>query len=152
MDRLVIAADLGDASADAARYALRLARSVGADLTVLHVVGSDELTPDAITSYRYQLHEPSRDAHDVVADATREEVQRVREWFRSVAGEIDGVTVSYQVAFGDVAPTVLATASDTHADAIVVGVPERGMLGRNLTEILLGARVPVIAIHQGTHP
>ncbi|VAV96059.1 hypothetical protein MNBD_ACTINO01-2079, partial [hydrothermal vent metagenome] len=48
--RIVLATDLTDSSIDAARYAVRRARLLDADITVAHVVGSTDIdTREAIS-------------------------------------------------------------------------------------------------------
>ncbi len=150
--RIVIATDLTDSSTDAARYAVTLAKRVGASITVAHVVGSTDIDTTPVIAYRYQMHKPEPDAKSVVDRFEREKAAEVQRWFEDVAGDLDGVDVSYAVEFGDLPDVIWRIVGDVEADSLIVGVHGRQSVGRHLSRILLDATIPVVVVRRGIYP
>lgn len=150
--RIVVATDLTDASADAARYAIRRARQLGLGVTVAHVVGSQDVDPLPLVSHRYQIHEPAEAAQSVVEDAKHEFADEVRTWFNDTVKDPDEIDIEYAVEFGDLPEVLWRIASDVEARFVVVGVHGRQSVGRKLSRILLDATLPVVVVKNGTLP
>ncbi len=150
--RIVIATDLTDSSADAARYAVTLAKQDGAGVTVAHVIGSTDIDTTPVIAYRYQMHRPEPDAKSVVDKFEREKAAEVRRWFEDVVGEMDGVDVSYTMEFGDLPDVIWRIVDDVEADSLIVGVHGRQSVGRHLSRILLDATIPVVVVREGIIP
>ena len=145
---VLLATDLTDTTAAAGRVALDHARTRGAPLVVLHVVGSAQLDPAPIAAHRYRLHEPEDAARDLVADLERERLTAIRDWFHEVVGDPDGVSASYELAFGDLPEVVHAVADELGADEVVVGA-RAGLVGRKLSRLISAATRPVVVVPEG---
>ena len=149
--RIVLATDLTDSSADAARYAVARARLVGGDITVAHVVGSTDIdTRDAI-SFRYQMRREEPDAKPIVEEFENAKADEVRRWFESTAGDLSEIGISYAIEFGDLPEVIWSIVEEVDATSLVVGVHGRHSVGRHLTRILLDAAIPVVVVRQGIY-
>ncbi len=147
--RIVIATDLTDSSADAARYAVTLAKRDEAGVTVAHVIGSTDIDTTPVIAYRYQMHQPEQNAKSVVDQFEREKAAEVKRWFEDVAGELNGVDVSYTMEFGDLPDVIWRIVGEVGADSLIVGVHGRQSVGRHLSRILLDATIPVVVVREG---
>ncbi len=150
--RIIIATDLTDSSADAARYGVAAAKQSGASITVAHVVGSADIDPAPVAAYRYQMHDPEPDARSVVDEFETEKAAEVSRWFSEVAGVLEDVDVSYAIDFGDLPDVIWRVVSETAADSLIVGVHGSQGVGRHLSRILLDATIPVVVVRQGIYP
>ncbi|MEN8041334.1 MAG: universal stress protein [Actinomycetota bacterium] len=148
--RIVVATDLTDASADAARYAVRRARQLSLGITVVHVVGSQDVDVLPLVSHRYQIHEPEPAGQSVVDDAKADFARESRAWFEETVDDLDGIDVDHAVEFGDLPEVLWRIASEKDARIVVVGVKGRQSVGRKLSRILLDATRPVVVVRQGT--
>ncbi|HWB82308.1 MAG TPA: universal stress protein [Nannocystaceae bacterium] len=119
---IVLATDLGPASASAARFARRLATACERELLVLHVDGA--ITP----AYPELTISPGPELADVIAWARHHELEPTR----------------VRLARGDVVEHVLAVASEEHAPLIVVG-SRRLTLGERIFGSSLGTDLARVA-------
>jgi len=149
---IVIATDLTDSSTDAARYAVTLAKRDGVGITVAHVIGSTDIDTTPVIAYRYQMHQPEPDARSVVNEFEREKAAEVKRWFEDIAGELDGVDVSYAVEFGDLPDVIWRIVGNVEADSLIVGVHGHQSVGRHVNRILLDATIPVVVVREGIIP
>ncbi len=149
--RIVLATDLTDSSIDAARYAVRRARLLDADITVAHVVGSTDIDTREATSFRYQMRREEPDAKPIVEEFEHAKANEVRTWFEGAAGDVSTIAVSYAIEFGDLPTVIWEIVEEVEADSIVVGVHGHHSVGRHLTRILLDAPIPVVVVRQGIY-
>jgi len=129
---VLFATDLSDTGIRAAQHAGRVASDWRADLVMLHV-------PD---------EKPNAEG-------------RTREWFEDNCKDklwrllepVDRDTCDHEalIAYGDPAQEILAAADAKHADLIVMGAGEHGVLSdhapwRTLTEVARCARCPILCV------
>ena len=135
--RLLLATDLGEASAAATAQAFDLAASLGASLLVVSVIDPGAL---ALPGGRFRARVDQersrleRDAQELVARGRR-----------------DGVDVSFLVWTGDPGDQIVAAAEAERADMIVVGSHGRGTVGRLLLgsvseHVVRNAACPVLVV------
>lgn len=147
--RIAVATDLTDASTDAARYAIMRARLVGADLVVVHVIGSTEIDTRPVVESRYSMSRTSTEAVPLVDEFEQRKTKELSGWFTNAVGVPEDVAVTYTIEFGDL-PTVLWKIIDeVGANSLVVGAHGTHSVGRHLSRILLAATVPVVVVREG---
>lgn len=141
--RILLATDLSPASQSAERTALTLARALGAEVSVLHVVA---LPPglDARVAVQPEAGTPALPLRDYVEAADRRELERVVAAFRDA-----GVPVSMAVEVGSIAETIADVGRRSAADLIVVGTHgrtgiRRVVLGSVAARLLTLTPVPVL--------
>jgi nucleotide-binding universal stress UspA family protein len=138
--RILCATDFSDASAPALAFAVRLARSTKARLSLLHVVPFVPLPIEgAIDAQTYQ---------QLLDDDRRDAVQRMEALARDGAA---GVPVDVHVEDGPPAPRILEVAERDGADLVVVGTHgrtglDRLLLGSVAEHVVQLARQPVITV------
>ena len=122
--RVLLATDFSAASRGAEAAALSLARSLGAAVSVLHVV---ELPPglDPKVAVHPDRDGPTLQLGDYVKAEDRQELERVVAGFRAA-----GVPVTAAVQIGPVAAAVAEEARRWPADLVVVGTHGRTGLRR----------------------
>ena len=129
---VVAAIDFSSVSARVAEEAARLARGVGADLTLLHV------TPPGSNP---------RD-HEILVEERRTRLDSIARPLRQ-----PGLHVRSHVQFGDAAEEILRELSIERAEFLVLGTRARSGLGRFLMgsvadEMMRHAPCPVLAIRE----
>ena len=135
--RLLLATDLGEASAGATEQAFTLAASLGASLLVVSVIDPGSLL---LPGGRFRTRvdqERARleaDAQGLVARGRRE-----------------GIVVSFMVWTGDPGDQIVAVAEAERVDMIVVGSHGRGTVGRLLLgsvseHVVRNALCPVLVV------
>lgn len=147
--QIAVATDLADASTDAARYAVTLAKRVDANLCVVHVVGSTEIDTRRLVASRYQMTRNSNDPDPVVGDFEHRKANELADWFTNAVGIPTDVEITYAIEFGDL-PTVLwRIVAEAEADMLVVGARGTRSVGRHLSRIILDATIPVVVVREG---
>ena len=141
MYRNVLVAIGGSPWSDAAlSYAIALAASTGADLTILTVLASPVTytMPDVMSSSELLMESIERQGHELIAQASA----------RAEAAE-----VSYGAAakWGSVPETILQTAQDERCDLIILGSRvisgwKRLMIGRTLNAVTARCEQPLLVI------
>jgi nucleotide-binding universal stress UspA family protein len=135
--RLLCAIDLSETSAGALNAAAALARATGAEIAALFV-----FPPVPAYGHGEAPLVPDPGVRSVVAKDVESFVHGAR------AG---GVSVSARVEVGDPAEEILAAATETKADAVVLGTHgrstiERWMMGSVAQKVLRGAACPVLTV------
>jgi nucleotide-binding universal stress UspA family protein len=116
---IVAAVDFSEASARALERARALAREIGAELTVVHVIpGTPEVPPylyryGAVEYRTLQAHDAERQLQALVPEAG-----------------VPGGRVRIRVVSGAPDEEITRIATESGADLIVLGVPRRGIVGR----------------------
>jgi nucleotide-binding universal stress UspA family protein len=148
--KLLIANDLSDASAQALRTGIELARLFGAAVDVVYVT-----MPPYAANHWYVPH-IGNDA-DMLQALSRREQEAARETLeRTVAeatGGEPGLAVTVAVKTGIPADVILETAEELGADLIVVGTRgrqgvERLLLGSVAERVARKARCSVLSVHR----
>jgi nucleotide-binding universal stress UspA family protein len=135
--RIVVGVDLTDASNEVLAVAAALARHVGADLSVLHVV------PDPCA-------QPWAKAVDVApGDLIDRWVGEAEARLRHLETGLEPARVSTAVRLGSAADEILRFAREARADVIVLGrheasEPSHGRMGPVVSRVLEAAGCPVI--------
>jgi universal stress protein A len=135
--RLLLATDLGEASASATEQAFELAGSLGASLLVVSVIDPGSLL---LPGGRYRARvDQERERLEVAAQAL---VARGRK---------QGIDVSFLVWTGDPGDQIVAAAEAESIDMIVVGSHGRGTVGRLLLgsvseHVVRNAGCPVLVV------
>lgn len=145
--RVLLATDLSAASRGAEGAAVSLARAIGAQVLVLHVV---DLPPglDEGVVVRPDPHGPTVHLGDYVSAKDAEALERVVALFRAAA-----VPVTAAVKVGPVAQTVIEQARRWAAELVVVGTHgrtglRRAVLGSIAERLLRLSPVPVLVVRQ----
>lgn len=136
--RILVAVDGSEHGVRAARVAGRLARALGAHLSILTVfrAPSRELGEPRFTKAMNKMLDDAHDLAEQAGDAVREE---------------DGPEPEIQCLDGEPAATIIRHAREAQADMIVVGTRGRGriqaaVLGSVSQEVATGAGRPVLVI------
>lgn len=128
--KIVAATDLTERSDRALERAVMLAREMGADLTVLHVV-DDEL-PDEMAS------DQERDALTSITEALAALDDRIAE------------RTSVEVCFGAAWNEIVRHAAKARADLLVLGIPRpvllRDLRGTTAERVLRNSPVPILLV------
>lgn len=146
--KILVATDLTEHSANVLPTALRLARAVGGSLTVTHVIekpseSSHWLSPlfdEEMRTYQGALQREEESARKLLAEAIQ-------------AAGADPEQVSVEVITGRAADAVVALGAELEVDLIVVGTRGReGVIGSVAERITRTARRPVLVIPQHGAP
>lgn len=135
--RLLLATDLGEASAAATEQAFDLAASLGASLLAVSVIDPRAL---ALPGGRFRAR----------VDQVRERLERDAQELVA-RGRRAGIDVSFLVWTGDPGDQIVAAAEAEHVDMIVVGSHGRGTVGRLLLgsvseHVVRNAACPVLVV------
>jgi len=135
--RLLLATDLGEASASATDQAFELAASLGASLLAVSVIDPGSLL---LPGGRYRAR----------VDQVRERLEREAQTLVA-RGRRDGIDVSFLVWTGDPGDQIVAAAEAESVDMIVVGSHGRGTVGRLLLgsvseHVVRNAGCPVLVV------
>jgi len=141
--RILVATDFSAQSERAWTTARRLARALGADLTLVHVFGEGVLYSEGVLS--------SAHVRAVFASAREWAEKTLGEW--ADAGRHDGVSVETSLRTGVPHAEIVAAAREMRADLIVVGTHGRGgldrvLLGSVAERVLRLAPCPVLAVRE----
>ncbi|MBL8613562.1 MAG: universal stress protein [Myxococcales bacterium] len=141
---LLVPVDFSDTSESALNYAIDLARTLGAKVTVLHayeipVVGLPEGAMVLTADVAGRIMTASQAALDA-------EIAKHKD---------DGVAIEAVLKSGDPRDVVVETAKELGCDLIVIGTHgrrgiARALLGSVAESVLRTAPVPVLAIRAGT--
>ena len=146
MNKVLIALDYNPTAQKIAEEGYALAKSMGAEVMLLHVVSnllyysSPEYSPIMGFSGFIDMSPLQLDSTDGLKNASRHFLEKSKH-------HLGDDTIQTQVEEGDFAETILKCAKDFHADIIVMGTHSR----RWLEEILMGS-VTEKVLHQSTIP
>jgi nucleotide-binding universal stress UspA family protein len=139
MDRILYATDLAESSSIGLKYAIELARGVGAQLTVMHVVDDEDrmLWGPAVIAYldRLKVVEELRKKLD---DLVKQE-------------QTPGVQIQALLVEGKPFRKIVEIAEDRSMDLIVLNLQsksmvERAILGSTAERVVRTAHIPVLSI------
>jgi len=135
--RLLLATDLGEASASATDQAFELAASLGASLLAVSVIDPGSLL---LPGGRYRAR----------IDQVRERMERDAQALVA-RGRRTGIEVAFLVWTGDPGDQIVAAAEAESIDMIIVGSHGRGTVGRLLLgsvseHVVRNARCPVLVV------
>ena len=130
----------------AAAYAITLAKSLGAEITVIHVIGKSSLgaTADVLGYYRGGKLKVFQEALKKDAEKLLDRVVQ--------AGENEGVVVRQQVLIGSpIKKIILDYAKNHKIDLIVIGTKgmtgiEKFLMGSVANDVITYAHCPVLAV------
>ncbi len=139
--RLLIPVDGSDSSLKAARFALRLARREGGTVMAVHVVDEE----NAADLARY-TDSPEEEIITRMEKSGEGYLDTVREWARA-----QGIPLSCEVRVGVPHRVLLAMATETGADLIVMGTvgrrgPRRVLVGSVTERVIAHSPVPVLVV------
>lgn len=144
LERILCPVDFSEFSARAYDYAHSLARHYEAKLQILHVVSTITVDPDLSLSGVIDK---------IYAQQTAEAKKRVA----TLAGRQAGKPVESEltVQLGFAADSILAFATSSNADLIVMGTHgrrglDRFLMGSTTEHVLRKSRCPVLAVHEPT--
>lgn len=144
--KILLAIDKSGYKDKATAYAITLAKSLGAEITVIHVIGKSSLgaTADVLGYYRGGKLKAFQDALKKDAEKLLDKVVR--------AGEDEGVTVHQQVMIGSpIKKIILDYAKNHKTDLIVIGTKgmtgiEKFLMGSVANDVIAYAHCPVLAV------
>ncbi|MBI1828667.1 MAG: universal stress protein [Thaumarchaeota archaeon] len=130
----------------ATAYAITLAKSLGAEMTVIHVIGKSSLgaTADVLGYYRGGKLKAFQEALKKDAEKLLDRVVQ--------AGENEGVVVHQQVLIGSpIKKIILDYAKNHKIDLIVIGTKgmtgiEKFLMGSVANDVIAYAHCPVLAV------
>jgi len=138
MDRILYATDLAESSSIGLKYAIELARGVGAQLTVMHVVDDEDrmLWGPAVIAYLDRLK---------VVEELRKKLDHL------VKQEQPGVQIQTLLVEGKPFRKIVEIAEDRSIDIIVLNLQsksmvERALLGSTAERVVRTAHIPVLSI------
>lgn len=146
VDKILLAIDKSGYKDKATTYAITLAKSLGAEVTALHVIGSSSLgaTRDVLGYYRGGKLKTYQDALKKDAEKLLDKVVEL--------GEKDGVTIHTEVIVGSpVKKVIIDYAKKQKVDLIVIGSKgmtgiEKFVLGGVAHAVVSYAHCPVLAV------
>lgn len=128
MKEILVATDGSDDADRAVDYAAQLAKSTGASLLIVNIIGGYGLPSNVMSQFTHAQHGWLR---ELLASMSAEMLTKARERAKSI-----GVgTIQLESRTGEVAQTIIEIAREKNADTIVIG--KRGM-GR-VAGLLLGS-------------
>jgi nucleotide-binding universal stress UspA family protein len=137
---ILVPIDFDETSDRALERAVSLARTLGAQITVLHVYGLP------IYNYPDGSYIPSPEVADTVKKGAREQLDAFMAQRRA-----EGISLTSLLREGRTAPEICAAATEIGADLIVMGTHGRGLLGRTLLgsvaeAVVRQAAIPVMTV------
>lgn len=145
--RILLATDFSDCSRGAERVALSLARSLGAEVLVLHVVELPPgLAPETVVHPDSAV--PALPIRDYVAAEDAVALRTVADTFRAA-----GLAVTERIAVGPIVATIVQHAKSAHADLVVTGSHgrtglRRAVLGSLAEKLVRQSSVPVLVVRR----
>jgi|SRR5437660_1543981 len=144
--KILLAIDKSGYKDKAAAYAITLAKSLGAEITVIHVIGKSSLgaTADVLGYYRGGKLKVFQEALKKDAEKLLDRVVQ--------AGENEGVVVRQQVLIGSpIKKIILDYAKNHKIDLIVIGTKgmtgiEKFLMGSVANDVITYAHCPVLAV------
>jgi len=122
MQRILLATDFSSVSEAALHYSLSIARTYGAKVYLLHVVGAEPLQFLSGDAQQRALEDAWRNAQRHMTDLL-------------IAGHLEGVDHQVLVEQGDVWQVLSRKIDDLHINLLVIGTHARGRVGK----LLLGS-------------
>lgn len=142
--RIICATDFSEDSRRALDFALSIAERAGSRLTLAHVVEVAD-SPEVV------------EGDSALGVVRRERIARARERLRALAVEHDGrgPTIDEAVRLGRAHTELLALASETAADLLVLGVRGRGaidltLFGSTTNQVVRRATCDVLTVGRGS--
>jgi nucleotide-binding universal stress UspA family protein len=144
--KILVAIDKSGYKDKTTAYAITLAKSLGAELTVIHVIGKSSLgaTADVLGYYRGGKLKAFQEALKKDAEKLLDRVVQ--------AGEDEGVVVHQQVMIGSpIKKIILDYAKNHKMDLIVIGTKgmtgiEKFLMGSVANDVVAYAHCPVLAV------
>jgi universal stress protein A len=148
---ILVPLDFSDCSHHLVQHASGLAQQLGARLRLLHVYEA----PRGL-SLKAELHPSAHPEGVRVESWVTEDVERRMPVFDTIAREAN-VGATHRLAFGEVAPTILAVAEEEKVDMILMGTHGRSgviraWMGSVAEAVLREATVPVMTLRTQHHP
>ncbi len=155
--RILVPVDFSPLSVNAAHYALELARTLKADIRLLHVWFSNAGEPFALNEvYAYQvnfegiLQELEEDANKRCEALCADLKKRIKD------EKIRGVDVEYDLVRGATVDSILMIADEYQPGLLVMGTRGRNresknLLGSTTARILENCKAPVLAVPADYH-
>jgi nucleotide-binding universal stress UspA family protein len=144
-ERILLATDFCDVSDEAVQFALDLARTMGSQLIVAHVVD----TRPGVMLEPPQVAAVFEEERGIAAEEARAKLKELE-----AEGASRGVAVETVLARGTPHDEILRIAGDATADFIVLQVRKRGLidrmvLGSTAERVIRAAHVPVLCVPLG---
>ncbi len=143
--KILLAIDKSGYKDKATAYALTLAKSLGAEITVIHVIDKSSMgaTGDVLGYYRGGKLKAYQ-------DALKKDAAKLLNGIVQL-GEEEGVTVHEEVLVGSVKKTILDYAKNKKVDLIVIGTKgmsgiSKFLMGSVATDVIAHAHSPVLAV------
>lgn len=145
VSRVLCATDFSESSDRALDFALALAESHGAEVTLFHSI---EYMPD-LGEARYRPVVPDPDP--LRKEIERGAAERLKETIDARRDEFTGVEVTSRLGVGRAYKEILRAAADERADLIVIGAQGHGLIehllsGSNAQHVIRKASCPVLTV------
>jgi nucleotide-binding universal stress UspA family protein len=143
--RVLCATDFSENSERASRFALALAASLGAKVTLLHSI---EHMPD-LGAARYRMVVP--DVEPLLKEIERAASERLGKAADALKGEFADVEITARLGAGPAYKEIVRVADDERADLIVIGAQGHGMFehllsGSNAQQVIRRATCAVLTV------
>ena len=119
--RILVGIDGSEASDRAVSFAARVARAVGRNLEIIHVVSPANLAVEELQDYALREHVALADVLNAFAD---EKLTAARQR----AEALGALVVETEMPYGDIAESIIESAGRNSVDLIVLGKRGRGRL------------------------
>jgi universal stress protein A len=149
IEKILVPTDLSERSLAGVGYALNLAKTLGAEVTVIHVLGYDDFLRYEEKIRERIVHDPAFRAPDPYL---KEYESAVKQFLAANFSDlISSIRVREQVEVGDLDEEIVIEAKKQKADLIVLSARERSGLARFLKsdvieKVTRQALCPVLSI------
>lgn len=143
--KILVPVDIYDSFHAPYEYAIHLAKSFNARITIIHVIQS------VFNNNEFDGYSP----YEEMEEAARIRLQRFVSEYKDISGEkLQDLKTNIEICFGIPGQGITDFAEDNDFDLIIMGVRDRHsfldkILGSTSTETISGAKCPVMLIHQG---
>lgn len=153
--RILVPVDFSERSIKAAHYALELARTLKAELRLLHVwfqSGTEGLVFNEMYAFQADLGPMMREQEQLAMDQLNELSETLKN--RVKAERIRGVKISTDLVRGNTIDTLLAIVDEFEPGLVVMGTrgknrDSRSLIGSTTSRMMARCNVPVLAVPEG---
>lgn len=154
--KILAPTDMSDSSRAGVRYALELATTLGAEVTVYHVVSSDELMSQSGQSKNLKPRHSTERVHPLSFIIEKYEIALARFLGKNFKEIIPRVNIRERVEMGIPDTNIVERAKAEGADIIIISTHGRTglshvLLGSVTEKVVRNAPCPVISVRPNDH-
>jgi nucleotide-binding universal stress UspA family protein len=155
MKKVLIALDYDPTAQKVAETGYALAKSMGAEVLLLHVV-ADPLHYNTFDHFTVMGFSGYKDTVPLIVDSLKELKQESHKFLEKSKHHLGDTKIKIIVTEGDIAESILATAKKEHAEIIILGTHSRKWLenivmGSVAEKVLKNSSLPLFIIPTKKH-